>query len=362
MNTCTILIVDDSSRNVKICREILEDKVKTILSAEDGKEGLVISKSKKPDLILLDIMMPVMDGFEMLDKLKSDSELREIPVLMLTAKTDTEDVVKALHMGANDYLKKPFAYEELQARVETLCHLKKAEDRLKNTISLLEHKTELLAHKAEIGLQAGGLAHDFNNIMTITQLVSLIPGMLDNPDNHEQIRTYIQTVLKSNALGCEICHGYTSYLKDIGQKAFIQPLEPLFQPLSMYARQFQGCLIKNIPQDLPLIKCKSDQIKRVIINLFVNACQAVGYTKKSIIEFKAWSADGVVFFSVNDNGKGISDDALPHIFEECFTTRKNGTGLGLFMVKQIIESHDGTINCTSKKDIGTEFVISLPAI
>ena len=362
MNTCTILIVDDNSSNVKICREILEDVVKTIISAEDGKEGFSTAKSKKPDVILLDIMMPVMDGFQMLEKLQADPELKQIPVLMLTAKTGTEDVVKALNMGANDYLKKPFVYEELQARVETLCRLKKVEDRLKNTISHLEHKTELLAHKAEIGLQAGGLAHDFNNIMTITQLISLIPDMLDNPDKHEQIRIYIQTVLKANALGCEICHGYTSYLKDIGKKAFIQPIEPLFQPLSMYARQFQGCLVKNIPRDLPLIKCKSDQIKRVIINLFINACQAVGNREKPIIECKAWHDDGMVCFSVNDNGKGISEDILPHIFDECFTTRKNGTGLGLFMVKQIIESHGGTIDYTSEKNVGTEFIISLPAV
>jgi len=360
MTKCTILIIDDNSRNVKICREILESDEISIISAENGEDGLRVVRSENPDVILLDIMMPVMDGFEMLETLKADPEMKDIPVLMLTAKTDTKDIVKALNMGANDYLTKPFFHQELLARVQTLCRLKKAEDRMKQLISRLEHETEILAHKAEIGLQAGGFAHDLSNVLAITQLVSFIPDMLDNPDEHETIRKYIKTTLEAIDLGSEISHGYTSYLKGVGEKACAQPLAPLFQPLSMYARQFKGRLVYDIPDTLPMINCKADQIKRIIINLFVNASQAVGETDEASIEFNAWYEGGNVYFSAKDNGVGIAEETLPHIFEECFTTKKNGTGLGLFMVKQVVESQGGTIAVASEVGVGTVFTLSLP--
>ena len=360
MKNSTILIVDDNIRNINICRELLDNDGKTIVSAENGEEGLLVAGTEKPDVILLDIMMPVMDGYEMLKRLKEDSEFQHIPVLMLTAKNDTKDVVKALNMGANDYLIKPFVHQELMARVETLCRLKHAEDRMRHLIARLEHETEMLAHKAELGSQAGELAHDLSNVMAITQLVSFIPDMLDNPEEHEQIRKYVETALEAINLGSEISHGYTSYLKDIGQEAKVQPLKPLFQPLSMYAKQFQGKLIQNIPDDLPQVLCKADLIKRIIINLFVNASQAIGDSNNAVIECKAWEEGDMVYFSITDNGCGIDEETLPHIFEECFTTKKNGTGLGLFMVKQVIETQGGSITVDSKTGEGTIFTLSLP--
>ena len=364
MKNCTVLIVDDNDRNVKICREILEYEGIVVIPAENGEAGLHMASSEKPDVILLDIMMPVMDGFEMLERLKADLDLEDIPVLMLTAKREINDIVKALEMGANDYLRKPFVGEELLARVKTLCRMKKAEDCLRNTISLLKHESVLLSHKAELGLQAGGLAHDINNVLAAAQLVELIPDMLDDPGKLEMIREFVETVRESINLGIEISRGYTNYLSDIGEDAKIQPLAPLFQPLSMYARKYKGQLIQDVPPDIPLVKCKADQIKRVIINLFVNAVQAVEQKKAgdAIIEFKVWHKDNTVFLSAADNGAGIAESVLPNIFKESFTTKENGTGLGLFMVKQIIESHGGSIEVASQLGEGTVFTLSLPAV
>ena len=361
MNNCTLLIVDDNRRNINICQEILELEGATILAAENGEEGLALLKKNKTDVVLLDIMMPVMDGYEMLKHIKEDPDLAVIPVLMITAKSGTKDIVKALDMGANDYLVKPFVHEELVARVGTLCRLKRAEDRMRFIIERLEREMELLAHKAELGKQAGELAHDLSNVMAITQLVSFIPDMLDDPAEHDKIRTYIQTALEAINLGNEISHGYTSYLKDMGQEARVQSIEPLFQPLSMYARQFKGKVIQEIPSDLPKVECKADQLKRVVINLFVNASQAIGDKKDAVIVCKAWQDEQRVCFSIEDNGIGIPQETLPHIFEECFTTKENGTGLGLFMVKQVVESQGGTIDVASTFGEGTKFTICLPA-
>jgi phosphoserine phosphatase RsbU/P len=130
MEISSILIVDDNEVNRDICALNLGHMQVQLLFAENGLEGLEIARQKTPDLILLDIMMPVMDGFEMLRAVKADPALAHIPVLMLSAKSETESVVKALEIGANDYLKKPFAEEEMVARVNTLLRNRYLEKRL----------------------------------------------------------------------------------------------------------------------------------------------------------------------------------------------------------------------------------------
>lgn len=124
-----ILIVDDNDINRDICAMNLSHLNIPLFFADNGVEGLEIARAEEPDLILLDIMMPKMDGFEMLKQLKADTRLTDIPVLMLTAKNDTADVVRALNGGARDYLKKPFAEEEMVARVNTLLNNRLLEKR-----------------------------------------------------------------------------------------------------------------------------------------------------------------------------------------------------------------------------------------
>lgn len=140
MKDALVQVVDDNERNIRICREILEMADFKVISAENGETGLQMAKSLKPDVILLDIMMPVMDGMEMLSRLRDDPVLQHIPILMLTARSATEDVVQALDAGANDYMTKPFFDEELEARVKTLYQMKKAEDRIREQNDLLEQK------------------------------------------------------------------------------------------------------------------------------------------------------------------------------------------------------------------------------
>ena len=130
MEISSILVVDDNEINRDICALNLEHMHVPLHFAENGRDGLRLAKEKQPDLILLDIMMPVMDGIQMLRSLKADPALAHIPVLMLTAKSETASVVKALDYGANDYLKKPFAEEEMVARVNTLLRNRYLEKRL----------------------------------------------------------------------------------------------------------------------------------------------------------------------------------------------------------------------------------------
>ncbi|OQX20239.1 MAG: hypothetical protein BWK76_02020 [Desulfobulbaceae bacterium A2] len=138
-----ILIIDDQEINREICEIILAPLKAAIVTAADGEEGLRLAREQAPDLILLDIMMPKMDGYTMLQHLRRDPGLARIPVLMLTARSDTDSVVKALNMGANDYLRKPFEDEEMLARASNLLHARLLEKRLEEDLAAgaaMQHK------------------------------------------------------------------------------------------------------------------------------------------------------------------------------------------------------------------------------
>lgn len=142
--TKTVLIVDDNPNNAEMCRIYLEIEGYEVYSAEDGAKGLAVAEKILPDVILLDIVMAGMDGFQMLERLHADPALRDIPVLVMTVMTDTANIVKALHLGAIDYLKKPFNADEFLARVHRLVKLKESQDVLKQTTENLKTHHKIL--------------------------------------------------------------------------------------------------------------------------------------------------------------------------------------------------------------------------
>ncbi len=140
----SILIVDDNENNRDMFEIYLEMEGYAVHFAEDGKQGLHLAREIMPDIILLDIMMPVMDGFQMLEKLRKDPDLSDIPVMVLTVKTAPDNAVKALRMGADDYLRKPFDVDELIARINKLINLKHNQDFLKlKTKKLKDHQKSI---------------------------------------------------------------------------------------------------------------------------------------------------------------------------------------------------------------------------
>ena len=148
-----ILVVDDQDSNRQICQENLELEDYKVYLASNGQEGLETARAIRPDLILLDIMMPVMDGYQALERLKADPDLARIPVLMLTAKAESKDLAKALGMGASDYVKKPFNVDELLARVKHLVQLKQTQEINQTYLQHLEGHQQRLSE--ELALAAG---------------------------------------------------------------------------------------------------------------------------------------------------------------------------------------------------------------
>lgn len=358
-----ILIVDDILSNIKILSSVLRG-VYDLSIATSGQECLdFVQNQTLPDLILLDIMMPEMDGYEVCHRLKKNEKTKDIPVIFVTAKTDADNETHGFDCGAVDYITKPISPPIVLARVKSQILIKSQQDQLKKSISIMEHDREILQQKAELGILAGGLAHDLSNILVGCMLVKTIPSFLpDHFPNKNVVLTDIDDIANSLGLGIEVCRGYTSYLQDIDAPEDVQSIIPLLQPIDIYSKQFGGEIVKQVSSELPLINCKGSQIKRVVVNLFMNARQALESQEDQVVTIKTWSGDDQVFLSVGDNGKGISPDVLPHIFDERFTTKDNGTGLGLFMVKEIVENHHGTVTVHTAEGKGTTFLLAFPAV
>ena len=368
----TILVVDDQERNREICQENLEMEDYRIVMAENGLQGLETARIEKPDLILLDIMMPELNGYEVLEKLKADEELHDIPVLMLTAKAGTSDVVRALNLGANDYLKKPFDIDELVARVDTLVHLKKAEDRLKKSVTEMEHQ-------AALGIQAAGAAHDLSNVLGVLTYHQIIEGCLESitlemtGEQKERLSDDLRLIEEGCAqigetvkLGTELCRSMTGFARSAVTGQRVQPLDELISvPLRMYQRKLSNKKIKvrkELEQNVS-VRCDSGQIQRIMLNLVSNAVYTL--SKKDIadrrLDIRLYRENGEVLLTVADNGEGIDDDVLSHIFEYLYTTKKNqGSGIGLNTVKKIMDTHHGRIDVKSSPGEGTEFILAFP--
>lgn len=355
-----VLVVDDNELELDILVECLGD-IYSVGVAMDGPSALEDIQKNLPDIILLDIMMPGMDGFEVCRRLKSNPSTEKIPIIFVTAMEETEDEAKGFDLGAVDYITKPISPSIVKARVRNHLLIKSQRDQLEKSISLLEHEAEILGQKAEIGIQASGLAHDMANVLSVASFIKfIIEDLPDDFPKRSRVMKDLGTLGDSMQMGVDICRGFTNYIKDIGEASTVQPIVDLLQPIDMYARQYKGELVHKIDTAIPLVDCKAYQIKRVIVNLFVNAIQALEGQANQKIIIRLWKEKDRVFFSITDNGPGINVDVLPQIFEELFTTKNTGTGFGLFLVKQIVEGHHGSIEVHSEVDEGTEFIVSLP--
>lgn len=356
-----VMAIDDEEVDLDQIVAALDDDFQVVV-ATDGATALEDIARQLPDLILLDVVMPGMDGHEVCRRLKADPSTRDIPVIFITVKDETEDEAHGFALGAVDYISKPFNQTIVRARVRTHLELLQQRNQLRESISRIEHEAEILRQKADLGIQAGALAHDLNNILVVTCSVKYLPELIpDGVPGRDQLKKDVAMIMENMKLGCEICRGYTSYLRDIDEHATVQPVPPLLQPLDMYARKFPGKLERDIATDVPPVCCKGHQLKRVFMNLFVNAMQAVENREDPWISIRLWGGGACVYFTISDNGPGIPAAIMPRIFEERFTTKKEGTGLGLFLAKQIVDAHQGTIEARSPVGGGATFVLSFPA-
>ncbi|MDF0554308.1 response regulator [Kamptonema sp. UHCC 0994] len=413
-----ILIVDDTPDNIRFLSSLLVEQGYNVRKALNGKMALTAVKAVLPDLILLDINMPGMNGYEVCEQLKNDTKTSSVPVIFLSALDGVVDKVKAFQIGGVDYITKPFHLEEILARIQNQLkvktlqtqlqvqnvQLKAALEELKNTQIQLVQKEKMIG----LGILAAGMAHEINNpinfisgninharqyILYLLKLITLykeaypiptanIQEAMDEIDldflvpdleqlldsmqkGTERIRTTILALRifsrldESDIKAVDIHEGIDSTLL---------LLEHRLNPESKSSK------IKVIKEygNLPLVTCYASQLNQVFFNLLNNSIDALELVDEEDIYQSSvptiWitteSTNSVtISIKIKDNGIGITDEVKSQLFDPFFTTKSvgKGSGLGLLTSYQIIvEKHKGQINCHSFPGKGAEFKIEIP--
>lgn len=385
----SILIVDDEPSNLKILKAYLTPAGYSIIEARSGLETLEKS-GLGPDLILLDVLMPEMDGLETCRRLKDNEATREIPVIFLSALQDSKTKVTGLSLGAVDYINKPFDGAELRLRVKTQISLRQQERQLsryaRHLEQMVEERTRQLIHAdrlATIGTLSAAVLHEISSPLTfIGGNIELLASFW------EVARPVLDEHFRNNGKdgqGAARLNKVDAYMKGIqqGSQRIWQIMESLrtytrrddslaetcslIQPIQDSLRLLDHRLKRNIEIEIDVdpamkISCNPQRISQVFVNLISNAVDAMngGPGKISI---QSRTNNGSVEIHLKDSGPGVSVEAASSIFDPFFTTkpRDEGTGLGLFISRKILEEHKGGLLLASPGTTGAEFIISLPS-
>lgn len=379
MNKNIILAVDDQPNNLKVIAGVLGDEYQLSI-ANNGHNALKILDKLVPDLILLDIMMPGMDGFEVCHEIKLRPQLKDIPVIFLTAKTEISDIVKAFEAGAVDYIFKPFNPLEVKARVNSqlqLFHTSRQLKELNYKLAVSQQELELTNVKLEMLNKQKDkffsvIAHDlktpFNNVIALTGLISESLASKEQESLLEYVTMLRNTTDKAMDLLMNLLEWAKSQTGNLKfTPGLIQPISIIQDVLAIYQESIRAkSLIVKFDCN-PDYEFFGDQpmIATVLRNLLGNAIKfslagGVIYLKVNRL------ADGSTQFSVKDFGIGISSDLLPLLFVLGANTGRPGTrgepssGLGLMLCKDFVERHGGSITVESAEGKGSEFSFTIP--
>jgi len=388
-----ILIVDDIPKNIQVVGNILQEKDYDIYFANDGKTAINQARNNDFDLILLDIMMPEMDGFEVCEYLKRDAHTQDVPIIFLTAKTDSESTVKGFKLGGVDYITKPFNGTELLARIETHLNLKFTRQRLEHTNKQLAEKN-MQIEKQQIQLQEAYeklsesekhlrelnatkdkffsiVAHDLKN--PFNTLIGFSDVLVNNYDalGIEQMKEIHQHILSASRRGFNLLENLLEWSRAQTGRIKWKPeiidlkdvIGDIMELLVSTANSKQIELIDNIPEN-SLVFADNNMINTVIRNLISNALKFTLPNGKVIVSCQQESMMRLI--SVEDNGLGISDEDQQKLFRidvnhsTVGTADEKGTGLGLILCKEFIEKNNGTIWIESQLGKGSKFIFTLP--
>lgn len=412
-----ILIVDDQPMNLRLLTEMLDVSDYSVRAALNGSLALQAVQVKLPDLVLLDIKMPDMDGYEVCTRLKTDERTQDIPIIFLSALDEVVDKVRAFALGAVDYITKPFNTEEVLLRVKnhlSLCEAKKQLEsknaQLKTALRQLKASQDhvLQSEKmASIGRLSAGIAHEINNPLSFIasnqstmqayverlrtiigkyrELQVLVAEQVAGKFDRESCLELLEDVRKvekqlnldfmlddaaeiqaDNQIGVEriqkIVSGLSEFVKtddETYQEADLhQEIETV---LSVMAAQISDriAVTKDYGQ-LPKIECYRNPLRQVFLNLIDNAIKAMGEEGELFIRTRCLK--NKVQIQIRDSGGGIQEDKLGWIFDPFFSTRAvgQGVGLGLSIAYSIINQHCGEIKVENAPEQGAVFTITLP--
>ena len=341
-----ILAVDDIPDNLLLIQLALEQEGHQVVLAHNGETALKQIKQTPPSLILLDVMMPGMDGYEVTKRIRQDRNIPFIPILLITAREESS-VVEGLDAGADEFVRKPFQIDELQARVRSMLRLKQTIDQRETFVSCLTHdlRTPLVAANRMLDLieqEAFGCVSNEQQ-EAIRNIVSSNQNML------EMLNTLLET--HQYELGQKIL----SFIK-IDVRQIIQEIVTELKPLAI---EKEISLELETSAEVYQVKGDRLELRRVITNLIGNA---IKFTDTGSVKVTITQNHSEVLVAVKDTGIGISPQDQKTIFDRYHqgNHRRSGKGLGLYLCQQIINAHQGKITVQSQVDKGTTFTIYLP--
>ncbi|MCD4791991.1 MAG: hybrid sensor histidine kinase/response regulator [Bacteroidales bacterium] len=365
-----ILIVDDEQRNLQILGTILMELNYNVIGANGGKNTMKVLKQTIPDLILLDIMMPDMDGYEACMHIKNNEKLKEIPVIFLTAKVEPEDIIKGFDAGGVDYITKPFNHAELLARISTHLELKKSRDALKKA----EHELQISNASKDkfFTIIAHDLKSPFNAILNFSELL-LTNFEKFNVEKQKELIGFIHQsgmntykLLENLLLWSSSQRGIIDFSPKLKKLYTISKETVEFLNHTAVAKTIT---LKNEISDSIYVMADKEMLVTILRNLLSNA---IKFTPKGgIITINAnkitnENNQNYIEISVNDNGIGIPKEKQSQLFQigESMSTKgtenEGGTGLGLILCKEFVEKHGGKIKVDSEENKGSTFTFTIP--
>jgi len=389
-----ILIIDDDPINLGVVFDFLENYGFKIIAARNGEMGLIWAQFALPDIILLDVMMPGIDGFETCYRLKANESTKDIPVIFMTALESTEDKVKGFEVGGVDYITKPIQYEEVLARLNTHLNIRELNLKLNAKVEELiqtRHKLIQSEKMASLGRLVAGCAHELNTPIGVAvgtasvlrKKTRLINQLLEKEEvDEEELISTLEMIEEAAELTLSNLKRAASLVNNFKRTAAEQNyeasrafevkthIEEIINTLQSQFRQTNIEIQFDCPNNL-IIKSVPGALKQILSNLMMNSL---------IHGFENGSGEGRIMIMVrlegqrllmdySDTGIGIPPDILNQVFEPFFTTNRarGGSGLGMYLCYNIITCQlHGTMTCESTLGKGVffhmEFPVALPAL
>jgi signal transduction histidine kinase len=413
-----IMIVDDTPDNIRFLSTLLQEQGYSVRKAISGKMALTAIRTVLPDLVLLDINMPMMNGYEVCQELKNDEKTKTVPIIFISALDDVSDKVKAFHLGCADYITKPFQIEEVLARIQHQLLIKNLQSQMRSQNAQLQKTlAELKTAQAQIiqkekmfslSQLAAGMAHEVNNsigfiagniefarryVQDLLKLINIYQQEYPQPNpvieaaleeiDVEFLVKDVEKVLDSMETGAERISTMNLALRIFSRlnESDIKPVDLhqgidstlvlLQQRLGKEGRDWEIKLEKKYGQ-LPAINCYASLMNQVFLNILNNAIDALESKLQSAdntsITPTIWIATELTegqtaIIKIKDNGTGIPENVREHLFDPFFTTKPVGKGSGLGLLTSyeiVVEKHKGKLTYQSTLGEGTEFFIEIP--
>lgn len=375
-----ILSVDDNPTNLELLFRVLGDAGFELLFAEDGESALLQARDAKPDLILLDVGMPGIDGFETCRRLKRIPETADTPVIFLTAYAETQNKVEGFSLGAADYITKPLQHEEVLVRVRTQLDIKRLQRELKERNTQLEaelrarrdaeearRRVEGRIHEAQklesLAALAQGAAQEFDHLLS-SILTHVELATVESPAR-SPISAALALIDVTAHRASELARQMLAYAgtaalhrAPIALPALVAQMRPLLD-VATGACEVEYALDLQTPD----ITGDARLLRQVVLNMVSNAFEALRQGQGTIrVTVRPCDESGLAAeLSIRDTGTGMDESVRDRAFDPFFTTKLPGRGLGLAASLGIVRSHGGTIDFESHGDQGTTVIVRLPA-